>query len=60
MRHFDPGMTTCIVDLDMIDADRRPLHDVHHLMGIEVFYRHHIDRRDKITLAIISTEGTQR
>src|SRR5215831_20452306 len=60
VRLWDPGMATRIVNVDMIHGDGSSLDDLHHLVSIEVLYRHHVDRADEKSLTIVGTERTQR
>ena len=53
---WDPGMATRVVNVDMIHGNRGSIDDLHHLVSIEVLYRHHVYRADEQSLTIVCSE----
>src|SRR6516165_8748737 len=59
VRLWHAGMATRVENVDMIHANGGSLDDLHHLVSIEVLYRHHVYRADEKSLTIVGSERAQ-
>src|SRR6516165_1807226 len=59
VRLWHARMATRVVNVDMIHGNGGSIDDLHHLVSIEVPYRHHVYRADENSLTIVGTERAQ-
>src|SRR5215467_6194546 len=59
VRLWHAGMATRVVNVDMIHGNGGSLDDLHHLVSIEVLYRHHVYRADEKSLTTVGAERAQ-